>query len=456
MADNKVDSGSYLIFTVSLGLIGSCILMDAPLYIGFFCAVVFSAALLVKKGHKPRTLIDMMLAGIKDCILLFITITFIGATVSIWMSSGIVPALMYYGFGYVMNINYLLACFIITAVVSIVMGTAVGTISTIGIALIGIGKGFAIPDGLLLGAVVSGAFVADRVSPLGGLVNLTMKTVGLSYREYVKSILRTLVPSIIVVALIYYFFGRGYMSSDPTRIAALRENINKAFVIKPALLLLPVIVMVLAVSGVKPIINMGLGVTAGSFISILLQKNTLPEVLNYIFTGYKSASGIVVLDSILKGGGILPMLEVILIVAGAVALSSLLEGTNIINPIIARVVDKAKTKLSLISRTAALSGLLTIATCDQTAGIILLGRLLQDRFSEMGISRDKLSRTIAETGTTIAPLIPWNVNSIIILAITGVSTMEYAPYAVLCYAAPVIAVFSGVLKEKSDSLYNRV
>lgn len=449
MTESKVDSGSYLIFAVSLGLIGLCILLAVPLYLGFFGAVVFSSAVLAKRGYKPRKLAAMMLAGIKDCISLFIIITLIGATVSIWMSSGIVPTLMYYGFGYVMNINYVLACFIITAVVSIVMGTAVGTISTIGIALIGIGKGFAIPDGLLLGAVVSGAFVADRLSPLGGLVNLTFKTVELSYREYVKSILKTLVPSIAVVAVVYYFFGRGYMSSDPARIAELQENISRAFVIKPALLLLPVIVMTLAVSGVKPMINMGLGVTAGSVISILLQKNTALQVLSFILMGYRSASGIGELDRILKGGGILPMLEVILIVAGAVALSSLLEGTNVINPIIANVVDKAKTKLSLIARTAALSILLTVATCDQTAGIILLGRLLQDRFREMGISRDKLSRTIAETGTTIAPLIPWNVNSIIILAITGVSTMAYAPYAVLCYTAPVIAVLSGCLKEKA-------
>lgn len=452
MTESKVDSGSYLIFAVSLGLIGSCILLDVPLYLGFFGAVVFSTALLVGKGHKHKELIKMMLAGIKDCIPLFITIAFIGATVSIWMSSGIVPTLMYYGFGYVMNINYILACFIITAVVSVVMGTAVGTISTIGIALIGIGKGFAIPDGLLLGAVVSGAFVADQISPLGGLVNLTIKTVDLSYREYVKSILKTLVPSIAVVAVIYYFFGRGYMSSDPTRIAMLQENINRAFVIKPSLLLLPVIIMALAVSGVKPMINMGLGVTAGSVISVLLQKNTLLQVFNYILTGYKSASGIGELDKILKGGGVLPMLEVILIITGAVALSSLLEGTNIINPIIYRVVSKAKTKLSLISRTAALSSLLTIVTCDQTAGIILLGRLLQERFSEMGINRDKLSRTIAETGTTIAPLIPWNVNSVIILAITGVPTMAYAPYAALCYIAPAIAVLSGYRKERNIQL----
>lgn len=448
MSEKKVDLNSYLIFIVSLGLIGICIVLDIPFYFGFFGAVVFSAAMLVKKGHELKTLNAMMLAGIKDCSKLFIIIALIGATVSIWLASGIVPTLMYYGLEYIKHINYVLACFLITAVISVVMGTAVGTVSTIGIALIGIGKGFAIPDPLLLGAVISGAFVADRISPLSGLVNLTMKTIELKYRDYVKSLLATLIPSLLITAAAYYFIGKGYMSViDSAKIAVFQENISRVFVITPVLLLLPLIVITMSVCGVKPIINMGIGVAGGSLISMFLQKKSILEVLQYILSGYKSATGIEELDKILRGGGVQPMVEVLLIVAGAVALSSLLEGTNIINPIIASVMDKAKTKISLIARTAGFSSLLTIATCDQTAGIILLGRLLRKRFEELGIHRVKLARTIADTGTTIAPLIPWNINSIIILAITGISTVHYAPYAVLCYIAPLIAVLSGAFRE---------
>lgn len=450
MTESKVNTNSYLIFTVSLGLIGLCILLDIPLYLGFFGAVIFSSVLLVKKGHKLKELNNMMFSGIKDCRILFIVITLIGATVSIWLSSGIVPTLMYYGFKYVTHINYVLACFIITAVISVVMGTAVGTISTIGIALIGIGKGFAIPDGLLLGAVVSGAFIADRLSPLGGLVNLTLKTVELNYREYVRSILNTMVPSALAAAAAYHYLGKGYMSAiDVSKIATFQENLSRAFAIQPVLLLLPVAVLILAVSGVKPVVNMGIGVAAGSLISIFLQGDSLLQVLQYILSGYRSATGIEELDRILKGGGVQSMLEVMLIIAGAVALSSLLEGTNIINPIIAIAAGKAKSKLSLIARTAVFSSLLTIVTCDQTAGIILLGRLLKERFEELGISRVKLARTISETGTAIAPLMPWNVNSIIILAITGLSTIEYAQYAVLCYIAPLAAVAAGLFREKT-------
>jgi NhaC family Na+:H+ antiporter len=449
MSENKVDVKSYLILIVSLGLIGICILVNIPLYIGFAGAVAFTAVMLVGKGYELKTLNNMMLVGVRDCSKLMIIITLTGATVSIWLSSGIVPTLIYYGFEYVKHINYILACFIVTAVVSVVMGTAVGTVSTIGIALLGIGKGLAIPDYLLLGAIVSGAFIADRLSPLSGLVNLTLKTTDLKYRDFIRSMLNTLIPSLVITIAVYYFIGKDYMSVvNLEKIAAFQENIYRTFAITPFLLLLPMIVITMSVCGINPIINMGIGVAGGSLISIFLQKKTVLEVLQYILLGYKPATGIEELDKILRGGGIQSMFEVLLVVAGAVALSSLLEGTNIINPIIASVMEKAKSKLSLITRTAAFSCLLTIVTCDQTAGIILLGRLLKKRFEEMGVGMVKLARTISDTGTTIAPLIPWNVNSIIILAITGISSLQYAPYAVLCYAAPLVAILSGCFKEK--------
>ena len=450
--ENKVGLSSYLIFIVSLGFIGLSIFLDIPFYFGFLGAVIFSVLMLMRQGHKLRSLVDMMLMGIKDCSKLFIIIALIGATVSIWLASGIVPTLMYYGLEYIKHINYVLACFLLTAVISVVMGTAVGTVSTIGIALIGIGKGFAIPDELILGAVVSGAFVADRTSPLSGLVNLMLKTTELKYRDYIKSMLVTLIPSLAIAAAIYYFLGRDYMAVvDQGKIAVFQANIGRAFIVTPVLLLLPLIVITMSVCGVKPIYNMGFGVAGGVLISIFLQNKPVVEVIQYIISGYKSTTGIDELDMILSGGGVQPMIEVLLIVAGAVALSSLLEGTNIINPIIASVMDKAKTKISLTARTAAFSGLLTIVTCDQTAGIILLGRLLKKKFEELGIEKIKLARTIQDTGTTIAPLIPWNVNSIIILAITGVSAMQYAPYAVLCYIAPIIAIFSVGLRENKQA-----
>lgn len=449
MAENRIGLSSYLILIVSLGLIGICIFLNIPMYFGFAGAVVFTAMILLRKGYEIRTLNNMAANGIKDCLKLIVIITLTGATVSIWLSSGIVPTLIYYGFEYIKHINFILACFIATAVVAVVMGTSVGTVSTIGIALLGIGKGFEIPEHILLGAIVSGSFFADRISPVSGIANLLLKTVDIKYKDYLKSLLNTLIPSVIIAAAVYHFIGRDYMAViNPEKIVMLQENIIKAYIITPIILILPVIVIAMSVFGINPIINMSIGVAGGSIISILLQKETVFEVAKYILLGYKSATGIEELDRILRGGGIKSMAEVILIVLGAVALSSLLEGTNMINPLLTRVMKTVKSKLSLVYRTAVFSCLITIVTCDQVVGIILLGKLLKNKFEDFGINKVKLARTISDSGTSIAPLIPWNVNSIIILAITGISTIQYAPYAVLCYILPVTTVLFALFKEK--------
>ncbi|HQL37415.1 MAG TPA: Na+/H+ antiporter NhaC family protein [Bacillota bacterium] len=449
MEDKKAESGSYLILIASLAFILICILFNKPLYFGFAGAVAFTVTVLIKKGYDIRTLNGMMLNGVKGCSRLIIIILLTGITVSIWLSSGIVPTLIYYGLEYIKHTNFLLVCFAASAAVAVVMGTSIGTISTIGIALLGIGKGFEIPVHMVLGAVVSGAFFADRTSPISGIVNLTLKTMDLKYRNYMAGLLRTLIPSAAIAAAVYYFLGKGCISViNSERIAEFQHNISSSFVVNPLILLIPLIVIILSVCGIDPIINMSLGIAGSSIISVFLQKNAVPEIVQYMISGYHPAKGIGELNEVLRGGGMLSMFELLLILAGAVALNSLLEGAKIISPIIEGAVKKVKNKVSLIYRTAALSSLFTIVTCDQVLGIIVLGRLLQNKFEASGISKVKLARTIADSGTAIAPLIPWNVNAIIILAITGIPTGQYAPYALMCYLPPVMTLLSSLFKEK--------
>lgn len=441
MEGNKAGSVSYLVLTASLVLIIICVLFGIPLYLGFAGAVAFTVYVLIKKGYEIRTLISMMLDGIKGCSRLIMIVLLTGITVAVWLSSGIVPTLIYYGLEYIKHTNYLLACFAASAVVAVVMGTSIGTLSTIGIALLGIGRGFEMPAHIVLGAIVSGAFFADRTSPISGFVNLTLKILDLKYRNYIIGVIKTLVPSAAIAAAAYYFLSKECVPViNPERIAEFQCNISVAFVINPFMLLIPLAVIILSVCGISPIINMSLGAAGGSLISIFLQKSTLPEVIKYIISGYYTSAGIGELNQILKGGGILSMIELLMILTGVFALSSLLEGVNIIQPIIERAMKGVKDKASLIFRTAALSCLITIITCDQALGVIVLGKLLQNKYEALKINNIKLARTIADSGTAIAPLIPWNVNSIMILAVTGIPAAQYAPYALMCYLLPVMTI----------------
>jgi len=437
---------TYMILMISMLLIAACIILNVSLFYGFFMSVFFSIMVLMIDGFSFSSLLGMIIKGERECSSIFLIILLVGSIISIWIASGTVPTMVYYGFNYIKHTNYLLACFLISLTISVVMGTALGTISTIGIALLGIGKGLFIPTPLLLGAIISGAFVSDKISPISGLVNLTMKTTGVKYNDCVKHMFTTLIPTFVITSIIYYILGRNYVTEINTlKLNEYQSNISNSFFVSPILLLFPITVIFLAIIGVKIIPNMTFGLLGGIVVSFFLQDMPFKEIIKVILLGYRASTGMEELNSIFKGGGVLSMLEVILIILGAVALSSIFVGTNMIDPIINNMLSKVKMKGDLIARTGILSIVITIATCDQIVGMLLPGKLLQSKYEKLGINRMTLTRTISDTGIIIAPLIPWNVNAIIITVITGVTAIEYGPYAVLCYISPIITILFGYL-----------
>ncbi|MBB6215894.1 NhaC family Na+:H+ antiporter [Anaerosolibacter carboniphilus] len=436
----------YLSLIGTISFIALCIFFRYPLFIGLFGSTLLVAFIAVKSGIQAKQVMKMLIAGIEECQTVFMVIILIGMLIALWMASGIVPTMIYYGFNYIHQINYVLACFVSAALISLIMGTALGTVSTIGMVLLGMGRGLVIPSPILIGAIISGAFIADKVSPIGSLVNLTMKTTDVRYKDGVKSILVTLIPTMIISAVFYYMLGTRYnVGLYQGVLQAYQKGIASNFYISPILMILPIIVIVLAMMGVKIIPNMIFGTIGGIGFSLLMQNISLLEMIKIIYYGFGANTGMAELDQILKGGGILPMFEVILIVLGAVSLNSILEGTGMIRPMVDQLMADTKSKGNLIFKTGILSSLLTIITCDQTVGILLPGRFLKSKYEELNVDRAILARTIADTGTTIAPLIPWNVNAIIAAAITGVSAGKYGPYAVLCYISPVLTIIFGYL-----------
>lgn len=431
----------YYILIATLSLIAGCVILNISLVYGFAGSILLSSLILMKRGFSLGQLSEMAWEGIVECKTLYLLIILIGATVSIWLSSGIVPTLIYYGFDYMKGMNFLLSAFLITSIMAVFMGTAVGTISTMGIALLGIGRGFGVPNGVLLGTIVSGAFIADKISPISGLLNLTLSTTKVEYKKLLRSMFYTLLPVLIITTVSYYFLGKIYRAQvEVTRLVSYQEAILDGFYVSPWLLLLPLGVVALSVLGVKIFRTISFGLVGGILISSLLQGMPLVDISHAIFYGYKGATYSQDLNQILISGGVISMLEVLLIVTGAITLSSILEKTGLVKPIVHKSISMVRSKGELVLKTGIISSLLTIITCDQTVGIILPGRLLREKYEKMGLSQVLLARTISDTGTIIAPLFPWNVNALIIGMITGISAVEYAPYAILCYLFPIISI----------------
>lgn len=427
-----------------------CALLNISLVYAFLLSVLFALIISLKNGFTIKELKHMILKEINECKSLYVVILLIGATISVWLSSGVVPSMIFYGLKYMNGMNILFSSFLLIAISSVFMGTAVGTISTIGIAILGIGKGFEIPTGLLVGVIVSGAFLADKISPISGLLNLTLATTETSYKEMVKSSLKTIIPTIIICALIYYLIGTKYSNVSGSKSSIeLMQSIKNEFFISPYFILVPVLIVILSIIGIKSIYCMMSGVVMGSIISIVFQNLKLLDLIKYIFLGFSINSNSAVINETLNSGGVISMISVVIIVMGAIALAAIMQGTGVINYLTKDLIYKIKNKKDLILKTGIISGVLTVITCDQTIGILVPSRLLKNKYEEIGVDKSILARTISDTGTIIAPLMPWNVNGLIVSLVTGVSCLAYAPFALLCFIAPLMTVIvSNINKRK--------
>lgn len=437
---------SLLIMLITVLSIGTCLALGISMVYGFLTALIVTAALLRKYGAGTEKIYKTLCHGVWECRSIYVVIMLMGATISAWIASGVVPMLIYYGFIYIEGMNFLFACFVILALLSYVMGTAIGTISTVGVALYGIGLGFGIPKEVIVGTLVSGAFIADKVSPISGLMNLTLATVGTDYKSFIKEQYKTLSIGIGSCLIFYYILGNQYkVGAFGPEVAAFSDGITQVFNLSPWLLLFPILVVALALIGVRTTLTMGTCVVLGGIVAFTYQEISLSLLLNWLWSGVHLETGVSAVDAIIKGGGIQPMIEVILIVMSAVALSSLFELGGVFEPVIRLLIGDTRNQGKLIGRTAILGVFLTSITCDQTVGIIVPGKQLKARYLESGLTEAHLASVISDSGTIIAPIEFWNVNALILMAIFSINPVQYVPYAVLCYSMPIIVILKGAI-----------
>ncbi|MGI6366109.1 MAG: Na+/H+ antiporter NhaC family protein [Bacillota bacterium] len=436
---------TYLIAAFTLATVIFCTIRGIPLFIPFVASLTLSIALLSREGGGIRVLLKYAWDGVYQCRALCLFLLLMGANISMWMASGIVPAIIYYGFEFLSGTSFLLMAFAITGGMSIFMGTSVGTISTLGIAMLGIGRGFGLPPEMLMGALVSGAFLADKLSPISGVLNLTMAMTETSYPALLKSMARTLFPVLLLTGTAYYFLGAGFPPGDGHLIFQYQEAIRDAFTLSPWLLLIPLGVIILPLLGVKTLSTVVLGVAGGAVLTVAVQGAGVGAALTYIFRGYRAASASAELNSILVSGGIMGMGELVLAVIAVIALSGVLEKSGALYPLLQKPLASVADRGELIAKTGLVSIILTALTCDQSAGAVLQGRAFKDKYREMGVDGAILARTISDTGTIVAPLFPWNVNSLVVSLATGISAFKYIPYAFLCFLFPLMTLVVATL-----------
>lgn len=428
--------------------IAGSVVLKVSMFFGFATANAFLLFYFSRKGFSKRHLLREAARAIYNCRIVYIVIFLMGASIASWLASGVIPAIILYGMGVFSPSTFLLLSFWICLFVSMIMGTALGTISTVGIALMGIGQGFGLPLPMVLGAIISGAYVSDKLSPISGLVNMNLGLTGIAYKDFFKRSMATFLPVTVICSAVYWILGlRASGASSGSQTAALQAALLGTFELSPLLFLMPALLIGLTVYGVKIHKSMSLCIVIGVVIGIVYQGFSPLQMGEWLLNGFRLDASAGPLTELLRGGGIMPMMEVLLIVACAVAFAGMIEATGALTPFIERVIRPSDGRGQTQFKTGLLSILFLSIACDQSLAIILPVKSLKAHYERLGMDVVDLSRVVFDTGVMLAPIQFWNVNTIIITAMTGLGAAQYGVYAVLIWIFPLVATAFGFLHE---------
>lgn len=421
---------------------------STDLYWPLIAGTVLALALALRKGFALRELGTAALGGVKATLIPIYILVLVACLIGVWKLSGTVPAMVYYGLG-VTSPRFLVPIgFILALAMSMLLGTSVGTYSTLGVAIMGMAHGVGAPLPMVAGALVSGALFGDRSSPLAGSLNLNIAMTGSDLRRVLTALAPTGITAAVISLAGYLAFGIGPAVDATAAGSAMREAITTHFVITPWLLVPPILVLGLAFFRVPVKWALGLGIAVGVVLCVAVAGTSLIEPLRAALYGYSSHAGDPALDKVFSGGGLLPMWRqfALLLVAGA--FSGIMEKSGMLSVVFAGLVNGKKRPLALVSSTMLVSTGVALVAANQALPIIITGRMLRPTYEAAGLSPVLLSRSLADSGTVLSGVIPWNLMGILAAAALGVPVRAFLPFAFFALLLPLVSLGFAVLEDR--------
>ena len=431
-----------LVLVMALGIIVYGVDVHVPMFIG----VIIAACMALYLGFKWDFVEKAMMDGIYNALQAVIILMIVGVLVGVWISAGVVPAMIYYGLKLLSPAIFLIAALLICSITALATGTAWGSMATMGLALMGIAAGLGVPAPMAAGAVISGCYFGDKMSPLSDTTNLAPAMAGTDVMTHVKFMLLPTGVTYAICVIAYGVLGINYANSgaaaDMSAVYAMQESITSLFTINPILLLPPVIVIVAVAMKMPAIPGITLGIITGAIVGMIFNGDTcnFGAILDAGMNGFTCESGNANIDDLLTSGGIMNMMYSVSLTMIAMMFGGIMEKTGLLQALVAKIVRLAKKPASLVLTTE-LTCILSNATMpEQYISIVVPGRMYAETYKEMGLHPKTLSNALESSGTVTSALIPWNTCGVYILATLGVSTFQYFPYALFNIIMPIMTV----------------
>ncbi|EFI68730.1 Na+/H+ antiporter NhaC [Lysinibacillus sp. HST-98] len=417
--------------------------LKATPHIPIFLVIAILLAYGLLKKIPFRDLEGGMIAGASAGLGAVFIFFFIGILISSWIMGGTIPTLIYYGFLTVSPNFFFAIVFLICSIVGISIGSSLTTVATVGVAFMGIAGAMDISLTITAGAIVSGAFFGDKMSPLSDTTNLASGTVGVDLFEHIKNMGWTTIPAFLISFVIYAIISPTGAATSFETVEQFKEGLLSTELIH-WYTLLPIVVLVIMTFYKAPaIITLAVVSIIGVGLGSLLDPVPASDIFKILFDGYVSQTGNKDVDALLTRGGMNSMLFTIALVLLALTMGGLLFTLGIIQSILAKVQSLFKSAGSVITG-AAITGIgVNTLIGEQYLSILLTGEAFKAQFAKVGLAPKNLSRVMEDAGTVVNPLVPWSVCGIFIASVLGISTLDYLPFTFFCLLGPILTIMFG-------------
>ena len=424
----------------------------------------------IRLGYKWTKISDKIVSTIGSAMPSILILLLIGSLAGTWLISGVVPAMIYYGLDIINPKLFLFTAVIVTSIVSVATGSSWSTIATIGIALLGIGKALGINEAVVAGAIISGAYFGDKMSPLSDTTNLAPAMAGTDLFTHIRYMAFTTVPSMTLTLVIFLIIGFKYdFAQTVVNVEGVKQAIGGTFNTSPLLFLVPVILLTIIIMKMPPLPALFAGTILGAIFAVIFQPEIIKQVSN-ITGDYTKASYIAVMQAmfgdvslttsdlkvneLLSTSGMRGMLDTIWLILSAMVFGGVMESAGLLKRITMPIVKYAKSTGNLVTSTVLTCIFFNITASDQYLAIVVPGRMFRKTYRDNGLKPELLSRTLEDSGTMTSVLVPWNTCGATQSRVLGVPTMAYAPYAFFNIISPLMTILFAYLNIKIRRITN--
>ena len=427
----------------------------------------FCSFLAIIRGTPWHNIIEGIRNSISDTLPALLILLLIGALAGTWLISGIVPAMIYYGLQIVNPTYFLIAACIVSAIISLVTGSSWSTIATIGVALLGIGKAIGMSEAMVAGAIISGAYFGDKMSPLSDTTNLAPAMAGVKLFTHIRYMSYTTIPSICITLVIFLFLGLNLdTETSADDISIIQNAINSKFNISIWLFTVPAIVIGLIIKKIPAIPALFIGTILGGIAAIIFQTEIITELggsNNYFqnsFTVLMDAMARDVsivtensmINELLSTGGMNGMLNTVWLILCAMCFGGSMEASGFLNKLSTSFMKMATNTASLVATTTGTCVFFNLTASDQYLSIIVPGKMFTETYKKNGLAPENLSRTLEDSGTVTSVLIPWNTCGATQASVLGVSTLTYLPFCFFNIISPFMTMMYAIIGIKIKTI----